>query len=323
MSEWPELTRYLSMAPVPAEDAHPESLDDVIDVLVPRGQREVGRRWEANEITVAAEHAATKAAAALVRSAAARFPTEPMSGLKVLVTCADGEWHGLAAETVASGLASRGVRTSLAPASTHAAQLASLVHDDGYHAVAVSCSLPANLVGARKMVVAALDTGTPVIAGGTAFGADDTRARLLGATAWAPNAAAARSLVDSLRTASVEFQAADSEAQAEYTFLEATRSDVTDCLAERLVDGSPGDHHLVNAAAWMFRSLLAGLLCDDPSILSHQVAWQRRRADTADAPHPRTILATLLDCLPREAALAGEWVDAALQASVGSKPAMQ
>ena len=77
-----------------------------------------------------------------------------------------------------------------------AAQLATHVHRAGPDVVAVSSSLASRLPAARRMVEACRATGTPVLAGGPAFGEDGRWARAVGADGWAPDARAAAAMLD-------------------------------------------------------------------------------------------------------------------------------
>lgn len=62
------------------------------------------------------------------------------------------------------------------------------LQDLGPEAVAVSCSVLGALPTTRRFIEASTAAGVPIVVGGPAFGADDVRARALGATAWAPSA---------------------------------------------------------------------------------------------------------------------------------------
>ncbi|MFE9852609.1 B12-binding domain-containing protein [Streptomyces sp. NPDC005576] len=173
----------------------------LLDVIAPV-QGRVGVEWAANRITVAQEHAATainervvgavsgSPAALAVRTAG---PSGP-SG-RVTVACVDGEWHALPARILAEVLTLRGRRVDYLGAQVPTAHLIAHLHRTGAGAVALSASLATRLPAAHAAITACQATGTPVLVGGAAFGADGRYARLLGADAWAPDARAAAALL--------------------------------------------------------------------------------------------------------------------------------
>ena len=161
-------------------------LDAVIAVLADV-QREVGRRWQAQDWSVADEHAATGLIDLALAAAALDIPTpEPVLG-SVVVTCAEEEWHVLPARMFAEQLRARGWDVVFLGASTPADHLATYLARRPVAAVAVSCSVPLHLPGARHSIVAAHGAGMPVMAGGAGFGDTPARALALGADAWAPS----------------------------------------------------------------------------------------------------------------------------------------
>ncbi|MFJ4895344.1 B12-binding domain-containing protein [Streptomyces sp. NPDC088788] len=168
------------------------SPEDVLLDLIGAVQRRVGAEWAANRLTVAQEHAATaineRAVAALSYRCAQR--TQAVRG-RVTVACVDGEWHGLPARLVAEVLKLRGWRVDYLGAQVPTSHLISHIHQTGPDFVALSSSIPVRLPTAHATITAVQATGTPVLAGGAAFGRHGQYARSLGADAWAPDARAA------------------------------------------------------------------------------------------------------------------------------------
>jgi hypothetical protein len=70
-------------------------------------------------------------------------------------------------------------------ASTPAEHLQRFVAAERPAAVAVSCTVPIHLQGARRAISASHAAGVPVLAGGAAFGSAPNRAAAIGADAWA------------------------------------------------------------------------------------------------------------------------------------------
>lgn len=164
--------------------ARVEGLHAVIALLADV-QREVGRRWQDQDWTVADEHAATALADLALAAAALGFPSgEPFLG-SVVVTCAEEEWHVLPARMFAEQLRADGWDVVFLGASIPADHLTRYLARRPVVAVGVSCSVPVHLPGARRSIVAAHMAGVPVMAGGAGFGTTPARAVAVGADAWA------------------------------------------------------------------------------------------------------------------------------------------
>jgi methanogenic corrinoid protein MtbC1 len=178
-----------------AAGAEPVSL--LVDVIA-AAQREVGRRWQRGEWTVAQEHAATAVAIAATKLVADHVRQYPLTRGKVLVACAEREWHALPAMIIDCAFRAAGWDTTLLGASTSPLRLNQHLQDIGPDAVAVSCSVLGSLPTCRRFIEASTAVGVPILVGGPAFGPDDVRARALGATAWAPDAHTAITVLQTL-----------------------------------------------------------------------------------------------------------------------------
>ena len=151
-------------------------------------QRKVGQLWQQNELTVADEHAATAIVDLALAAAcleAERCPHSPEG--TVLVACAEEEWHVMPARMFAEQLRAAGWDVVFLGASTPAEHLQRFVAAERPAAVAVSCTVPLHLPGARRAVSASHAAGVPALAGGAAFGTAPNRAAAVGADAWASN----------------------------------------------------------------------------------------------------------------------------------------
>ncbi|HWG94086.1 MAG TPA: cobalamin B12-binding domain-containing protein [Mycobacteriales bacterium] len=157
----------------------------VDDLLVP-AQVEVGRRWASARWSVAQEHAATAIIETVLTTASLRAPHVPpaQGAPSVVLVCAEGEWHALAAKMAAESLRGSGVDVTFLGPSLPSEVLAGFVRDLAPTALGVSCSLGFALPGALRCVEAAHEAGVPALAAGRAFGADGARAAALGADAW-------------------------------------------------------------------------------------------------------------------------------------------
>ena len=154
--------------------------------LLAEVQRKVGELWQHNELTVADEHAATAITDLALAAAcleAGRRPHAPEG--TVVVGCAEEEWHVMPARMFAEQLTATGWDVVFLGASTPAEHLQRFVAAEQPAAVAVSCTVPVHLHGARRAISASHAAGVPVLAGGAAFGTAPNRAAAIGADAWA------------------------------------------------------------------------------------------------------------------------------------------
>jgi methanogenic corrinoid protein MtbC1 len=154
--------------------------------LLAEVQRQVGDLWQQNELTVAGEHAATAIVDLALAAAcleAERRPDAPEG--TVVVACAEEEWHVMPARMFAEQLRAAGWDVVFLGASTPAEHLQRFVAAKPPAAVAVSCTVPLYLHGARRAISASHAAGVPVLAGGAAFGTAPNRAAAIGADAWA------------------------------------------------------------------------------------------------------------------------------------------
>ena len=170
-----------------AEDLVSEGnpLSQVIDEVLRPAQVDVGRRWQANEVTVADEHAASAITeAALMAGASASSPARAIRPGVVVLAGAEGDWHTVPLRMVSAGLTEAGFECVFLGPSVPAAHLQAYLDRLRPVALAVSCSVAVNLDGVRSCADAAHAASVPLIVGGRALGVDNSRARTAGADAW-------------------------------------------------------------------------------------------------------------------------------------------
>src|SRR4051812_30012354 len=170
----------------------------VASVLAPV-QVEIGRRWEANELTVADEHAATGICDAVfaVAAAEARRCTPPrVAGGRpnVVAACAEDEWHALPLRMAAEVMTCEGVDVTFLGPSVPPSHLSSYLDVARPDACLLSCTVISHLPSLRRCIDAAHAAGVPVIAGGRALGEGAWRAQRLDADAWANDAPTATAI---------------------------------------------------------------------------------------------------------------------------------
>ncbi len=243
------------------------------DVLA-AAQAEIGQRWQEGRCTIGHEHIVTGITEAIVGSLTVGFEPPADRGHLVL-TCAEGEVHGLPARFAAELLTLQGWRVTFLGPPTPAAELVRTLESLDADVIGVSCTVPANLVGAARSIAAARATGLPVVAGGAAFGVTAHRARHLGATAWAGT------LDHPLDLELVSWCAPLPPPHGPWEDLEADRAElVEEALANLSVLHPPLTRERPGALTdprgdldLLLRVTAGAMACDDPSLIDEHVSW--------------------------------------------------
>lgn len=153
----------------------------VADVLVP-AQTRVGELWEHGHWSVAQEHTATAVTEAAVSALWVMTVRRQLrDGPRVALACAEGEWHALSSRTAAAVAAEAGATVTVLGPSMPDDDLRRRLEVGDVDVLALSCTVPANLLGAARCVAAAHDVGLPVVVGGRAFAGLGQRALAVGA----------------------------------------------------------------------------------------------------------------------------------------------
>ncbi|OZM70115.1 twin-arginine translocation pathway signal protein [Amycolatopsis antarctica] len=263
----------------------------IMEEIVSAAQRRIGERWQRGEWSVAQEHAATGVSMAATEAVGRFAASVPVTEGRIVLGCAEREWHALPAMVVSHGLRSRGWDVTYLGAATPPARLSTYLQEIGPDAAAVSCSVLRALPSSRNFVEASTSAGIPVVAGGSAFGVDDTRAMALGATAWASTAFAAIEVIPALPSVVPPARPLPAEPLAEQRTLELNHDWLATTLRERwrvadwprsdlrpdpddldtvvrdavdqvlyALQGAlvTGDHRIVGDTAWWIAELLRG-----------------------------------------------------------------
>lgn len=143
-----------------------------LHVITP-AQREIGRLWQENVITVAQEHAATAISQLVVAHLYRHLPVHPPLGRRVLVACAPGERHEMGARIASDFLEAAGFSVEYlgadVPADGLAERVRALAPDLVVLSAATGMCTP-GLVDAVRAVHAVRGPDFPVLVGGAAFG---------------------------------------------------------------------------------------------------------------------------------------------------------
>ncbi|OLR94180.1 cobalamin B12-binding domain-containing protein [Actinokineospora bangkokensis] len=299
-------------------DAGTDPLAVLVDVIGP-AQRRAGDRWQRGEWSVAQEHAATAVAVAATEVVARRVARTPATRGRVVVACAEREWHALAASLVGCALRTAGWEVTQLGASTSPLRLSQYLHDLGPDATAVSASVLGALPNTRRFIEASTTAGIPVVVGGPAFGPDATRALALGATAWAPDARTAIDVVAGLPLVVPAAPPLPADAVAEQAALELSHQRLVVDLAARwmpgaAVTGTPPLHGIAavvgDVVAQALHAVSAALLTGDPRPLPAIRGWARELLVARGAdPELATALGVELAAVLREHPLALDLVE--------------
>jgi methanogenic corrinoid protein MtbC1 len=173
-----------------------------LDVLIPV-QRELGRMWHLNEITVAEEHFATSTTHMVMSQLLPHASMLPRDGRAVLTAAVEGNTHDLGLRVLADFFEMAGWRAVYLGASVPIEDLVSASVDFRAHVAALSAALPTQIPTLERTIQAmrhSLGDACPkIIIGGAAF-CDQTRDlwQGLGADGFADTADAAVALANRL-----------------------------------------------------------------------------------------------------------------------------
>ncbi|MEV1025949.1 cobalamin-dependent protein [Streptomyces sp. NPDC050264] len=275
--------------------------------LIAPAQERIGVEWAANRITVAQEHAATainERCVSAVADAAAPSLAGPTRG-RVTVACVDGEWHALPARLVAEVLRLRGWSVDYLGAQVPTEHLIAHLHQRPSDAVLLSSSIPSHLPTAHTAISSCQTTGTPVLAGGAAFGRQGRYAHRMQA-AWAPDAVGAhllleqgleRPTVDAARLPDLDLPHLSDQ---EYTLVRQTKrqlvkqtlADVEDAYPPMRSYSEPQRERTAEDIDHIVTFLVTALYVDDAELFTTFIAWTAGILDARGVP-PQSLLPAL------------------------------
>ena len=253
---------------------------DALAGIVVHAQQRIGLSWADNHWTVGQEHAATAISEQTVARVDATLPAPSPDRPPLLVTCADREFHCLAAQVVAVSMRSWGWPAEQLGPGTRRDVLLDRVREVRPAAVLVSASLSSSLPRVARQIRDITATGTPVIAGGAAFDEAGVRATRLGASGYARSPYEACVLLDRLPDVVIP--------QPAPFDVEALRLDqLADDLARRVLDATEGvlgagsealahDHWRVVLATFtphLVAAVAGGVMTADPTVPIAARSW--------------------------------------------------
>ena len=247
------------------------------EVVVP-AQRRVGQMWFDGLWTVADEHAATAVSEqALTLLAPPRAVLSPTT--RVVVACAEGEWHTLPARLAAELTRTAGVDVVILGGSIPADHLRIRLRDSGADVLALSCTMPTNLIGAARSIAAAHSEGLPVIVGGRAWGTGQHRAQSLGAELHLADAGELLTALDEIAEPAPGVQPPALPTEA--LLLDNPAEHVLRLALERQCAATPWMQKMsafqlarsLEDLSWLARHAAAAVACADPTIVTDLLDW--------------------------------------------------
>lgn len=245
------------------------------DVLAP-AQVRVGQMWESGRWSVADEHVATSITeGALSALTYAAMPRRAAHTRHVAVACVEGEWHSLPARMAAAVAGATGeTRVTMLGPSLPAEQLHRRLSAGDIDVLALSCTMPTNLIGAARCIAAVHDLDVPVIVGGRALGHSPRRAQAIGADGWAVDAEVLLGPIPDLARRS-------SEISTEVLVLDAVDDAIIALAYDRMVAAFPRLSNMTSYQqartredlGWMARFTAGALLTNDASIVEDLLVW--------------------------------------------------
>lgn len=139
-----------------------------LDILQP-AQREIGRLWQENRISVAQEHVATSISQLVLSHLYTRLPREQANGRRAMVACVEGERHDMGARMGADFLEMAGFDVRFLGADVPTRSLLEMIEVEQPDVLGLSVALSFNVPSLERTVAAvrsAYGTGLPILVGG-------------------------------------------------------------------------------------------------------------------------------------------------------------
>jgi methanogenic corrinoid protein MtbC1 len=182
-----------------AADEHP--VEHIYTGLLQEAQYEVGRLWEANEISIAQEHYSTAVTQLIMSLLYPRICETPKTRGAFIGVCVEGELHEVGIRMVCDLFELRGWRTFYLGSSMPAADLLRFIEQKRPDVIGISAIYESNVESARQVIAQLRSvgaSGVTILAGGRPFLRQPGLWREIGADGTAADAAASVDIAESL-----------------------------------------------------------------------------------------------------------------------------
>jgi methylmalonyl-CoA mutase cobalamin-binding subunit len=201
---------------------------------------------------------------------------QPADASHIVIAAAQGDDHSLPGRAISAHLLFNGYRTTFLGANVLATDLAEFLESEHADVLVLSCTMSSHLMGAHASIAAAKEAGVPVVAGGRAFGTDESRARALGADAWSATLAGVLGQIQDLIATGVSPTAAVVPSAELETLLAEEIEVIADAhrrLRER-VDGET-DRRWLDEISILLGAVQGAILTGEDDVLAETLRWQR------------------------------------------------
>jgi methanogenic corrinoid protein MtbC1 len=144
------------------------SAHDIRMGVIREAQKEIGRLWQRNEISIAQEHMATAISQLALSELFRHEPPPRPNGRKVIVACVDGELHDFPARLVADELDVAGFEVRFLGASVPVDALLSFIAREDPDLLVISATMAFHADNVRTAVtrIRTIAPGLPIAVGG-------------------------------------------------------------------------------------------------------------------------------------------------------------
>ncbi|MEA2327469.1 MAG: hypothetical protein QOE68_2428 [Thermoanaerobaculia bacterium] len=182
-----------------AADEHP--VEHIYTGLLQEAQYEVGRLWEANEISVAQEHYSTAVTQLIMSLLYPRICETPKTRGAFIGVCVEGELHEVGIRMVCDLFELRGWQSFYLGSSMPPAELLRFIEQKRPDVIGISAIYDGNVESARQIIAQLRSiraSGVTILAGGRPFLLQPELWREIGADGTAADAAASVEVAESL-----------------------------------------------------------------------------------------------------------------------------
>lgn len=139
--------------------------------VIQEAQREIGRLWQENLISVAQEHLATAISQLALSHLYRHLPRDPSNGRTVMISCVEGELHELGARVASDFLEMAGFDVRFLGANVPTEHLVREVRAQKPDLLALSVTMTYHIPALRQAVAAVREVAPllPLAVGGLAF----------------------------------------------------------------------------------------------------------------------------------------------------------
>lgn len=126
------------------------SVSELLLRVITPAQREIGRLWEANEVSVADEHVATAISQLAMSHLYSYSQPQGLRREHILIACVEGEWHDMGARVAADVLEHHGFSVCLLGPSVPVGDLVDRVRQESPDVVLLSITMSTHLPSLRS-----------------------------------------------------------------------------------------------------------------------------------------------------------------------------